>query len=43
VKVFSCFVDLCIELGLYGKELIVIDGTKVEASALHYYKGRCFF
>jgi transposase len=32
-KVFNSFVDFCIELGLYGKELLAIDGTKIEASA----------
>ncbi|WP_138205961.1 transposase, partial [Haloimpatiens lingqiaonensis] len=32
-NVFKKFFNYCIELGLYGKELIVIDGTKVEASA----------
>jgi transposase len=32
-KVFDSFFDLCIKLGLYGKELIAVDGTKIEASA----------
>ncbi|WP_396276633.1 IS1182 family transposase [Haloimpatiens lingqiaonensis] len=32
-NIFKKFFNYCIELGLYGKELIVIDGTKVEASA----------
>lgn len=32
-KVFEHFVVYCLELGLYGKELIAIDGTKIEASA----------
>lgn len=32
-NVFKSFVNYCIELGLYGKELIVVDGTKIEASA----------
>lgn len=42
-KVFTAFVDLCIELGLYGKELIAVDGTKIEASASkrkHYSKNK---
>lgn len=42
-KVFTTFVDFCIELGLYGKELIAIDGTKLEASASkrkHYSKNK---
>ena len=42
-KVFESFVDFCIELGLYGKELIAIDGTKIEASASkrkHYSKNK---
>lgn len=42
-KVFNSFVDFCIELGLYGKELIAIDGTKIEASASkrkHYSKNK---
>jgi transposase len=40
-KVFESFVNYCIELGLYGKELIAVDGTKLEASASkrkHYSK-----
>lgn len=42
-KVFESFVDFCIELGLYGKELIAVDGTKIEASASkrkHYSKNK---
>lgn len=42
-KVFESFVSLCIELGLYGKELIAVDGTKLEASASkrkHYSKNK---
>lgn len=42
-KVFESFVDLCIEIGLYGKDLIAIDGTKIEASASkrkHYSKNK---
>ncbi|AKN33768.1 transposase [Clostridium carboxidivorans P7] len=42
-KVFKCFVSYCIELGLYGKELIVVDGTKLEASASkrkHYSRNK---
>lgn len=42
-KVFTAFVDFCIELDLYGKELITIDGTKLEASAWkrkHYSKNK---
>ena len=42
-KVFETFVDFCIELGLYGKELIAVDGTKLEASASkrkHYSKNK---
>ncbi len=42
-KVFTTFVDFCIELGLYGKELIAVDGTKLEASASkrkHYSKNK---
>lgn len=30
-NVFKCFVKLCDELGLYGKELISIDGSKFTA------------
>ncbi len=32
-NVFETFVDFCIDLGLYGKKLIAVDGTKIEASA----------
>ena len=32
-KVFESFVDFCIELELYGKDLVAVDGTKIEASA----------
>lgn len=42
-KVFESFVEYCIELGLYGKELIAVDGTKIEASASkrkHYSKNK---
>ncbi|GAA0062635.1 transposase [Clostridium sp. CTA-1] len=42
-NVFESFVDLCIKLGLYGKELIAVDGTKIEASASkrkHYSKNK---
>jgi transposase len=42
-KVFESFVQFCIELGLYGKELIAVDGTKLEASASkrkHYSKNK---
>ena len=42
-KVFESFVDFCIELGLYGKDLIAVDGTKIEASASkrkHYSKNK---
>ena len=42
-KVFESFVQYCIELGLYGKELIAVDGTKIEASASkrkHYSKNK---
>lgn len=28
-KVFKSFVNYCIQLGLYGKELIAVDGTKL--------------
>lgn len=31
--VFELFIDFCDELGLYGKSLIAVDGTKIEASA----------
>jgi len=30
-NVFRCFVKLCVELGLYGKELAAIDGSKFKA------------
>lgn len=42
-NVFKNFVNYCIELGLYGKELIVVDGTKLEASASkrkHYSRNK---
>ncbi|WP_300380188.1 IS1182 family transposase [Clostridium sp.] len=42
-KVFESFVQYCIELGLYGKDLIAVDGTKLEASASkrkHYSKNK---
>lgn len=42
-KVFESFVKYCIALGLYGKELIAVDGTKLEASASkrkHYSKNK---
>ncbi len=42
-KVFKSFVNYCIELGLYGKELIAVDGTKLEASASkrkHYSRNK---
>jgi transposase len=42
-KVFESFVEYCIKLGLYGKELIAVDGTKLEASASkrkHYSKNK---
>ncbi|WP_411678629.1 IS1182 family transposase [Clostridium thailandense] len=42
-KVFKSFVKYCIELGLYGKELVVVDGTKLEASASkrkHYSRNK---
>lgn len=42
-NVFESFVQYCIELGLYGKELIAVDGTKLEASASkrkHYSKDK---
>ncbi len=42
-KVFESFVYYCIELGLYGKQLIAVDGTKIEASASkrkHYSKNK---
>lgn len=42
-NVFESFVDFCIRLGLYGKELIAVDGTKIEASASkrkHYSKNK---
>jgi transposase len=42
-KVFESFVDFCIKLGLYGKELVAADGTKLEASASkrkHYSKNK---
>lgn len=32
-QVFEVFVDFCNEIGLYGKTLVAIDGTKIEASA----------
>jgi len=41
--VFKSFVNYCIELDLYGKELIAVDGTKLEASASkrkHYSKNK---
>lgn len=40
---FNNFVLYCMELGLYGKELIAIDGTKLEASASkrkHYSRNK---
>lgn len=43
IKVFESFVEYCITLGLYGKELIAVDGTKLEASASkrkHYSKNK---
>jgi len=42
-KLFESFVDYCIKLGLYGKELVAVDGTKLEASASkrkHYSKNK---
>lgn len=42
-KVFESFVQYCMELGLYGKELIAVDGTKIEASASkrkHYSRNK---
>lgn len=42
-KVFEVFTDFCNELGLYGKELIAVDGTKIEANASrkkHYSKSK---
>lgn len=42
-RVFECFVDFCIKIGLCGKELIAVDGTKIEASASsrkHYSKNK---
>ncbi|KOR25232.1 transposase [Clostridium sp. L74] len=42
-NVFESFVDFYIKLGLYGKELIAVDGTKIEASASkrkHYSKNK---
>ena len=30
-KVFKSFVKLCVKLGLYGKELLAIDGSKFKA------------
>lgn len=32
VKIFKDFSHLCKELGLYGKELIAVDGTKIKAN-----------
>lgn len=32
-QVFEVFVDFCNEIGLYGKALVAVDGTKIEASA----------
>jgi len=32
-QVFEVFVDFCNDIGLYGKTLVAIDGTKIEASA----------
>jgi transposase len=40
---FNHFVEYCIGLGLYGKTLIAVDGTKLEASASkrkHYSKNK---
>ncbi|MBU3106204.1 transposase [Clostridium gasigenes] len=40
---FNHFVQYCIGLGLYGKTLIAVDGTKLEASASkrkHYSKNK---
>lgn len=40
---FKTFVDYCIDLGLYGKDLIALDGTKFEASASkrrHYSRNK---
>lgn len=42
-ELFNNFVFYCMELGLYGKELIAIDGTKLEASASkrkHYSRNK---
>jgi len=42
-KVFNAFVNYCIELGLYGEKMIVVDGTKLEASASkrkHYSRNK---
>ena len=32
-QVFEVFVDFCNNIGLYGRTLVAIDGTKIEASA----------
>ncbi|MGL5643037.1 MAG: IS1182 family transposase [Paraclostridium sp.] len=42
-SLFNHFVEYCIGLGLYGKTLIAVDGTKLEASASkrkHYSKNK---
>jgi hypothetical protein len=32
-NVFETFVDFYINIGLYGKKLLDVDGSKIEASA----------
>lgn len=42
-NMFKGFVSICIKLDLYGKNLIVVDGTKIEASASkrkHYSRNK---
>jgi len=42
-SLFKSFVNYCIDLGLYGKDLIALDGTKLEASASkrrHYSRNK---
>lgn len=42
-QLFNNFVFYCMNLGLYGKELVAIDGTKIEASDLkrkHYSRNK---
>lgn len=41
----TCLLNYCIDLGLYSKELVAIDGTKLEASASklrHYSRNEVY-